>query len=221
MTTGTSSTLTRRVVSEFAIGLMVCAAGYYFLVNPARNSAAAIRAQIDQVQKQAAETHGMASLTDDQTRELKRLTSERAHEIATRSAPARDEAGMFSAVMDLATRHRVRIDQLQPNGSVAAVTPVAPPMPDPSMPPPPPPPKDAHTGYTLSLVADYGDLTGFANSLQSRLGYTVVRSLRAVPSGDHTPNLVHAVIETEHFAFDLAGVDAQPVKPVANAPESE
>lgn len=219
--TATSSTLSRRVASEFAIGLMVCAGGYYFLVNPARNQAASIRAQIDQVQKQAAETHGMASLTDDQTRELTRLTSERAHEIAARSAPARNEAGMFSAVMDLANRHRVRIDQLQPNGAVAALAPVAVPMPDPTMPPVPPPPKDAHTGYTLSLVADYSDLTGFVNSLQSRLGYTVVRSLRAVPSGDHTPNLVHAVIETEHFAFDLAGVDTQPVKPVANAPESE
>ena len=210
----------RRMVSEFAIGLMVCAGGYFFLVNPARTQTAKVRAQIDQAQRDAEGTPGLASLTDAQVRELMRVTSERAHEIATRTEPARDEASLFTAVMSLANRHNVRVDQLQPNSSEAHA-PTPPPAPVDPLAPPTPAPKDTRTAYTISAVAPYSDLAAFLHSLQNRLGYTVVRSVRVVPAGNDTPDFVHAIIDTEYMAFDLAAVDAQPVKPIANAPHAE
>lgn len=221
----------RKIACEFAIGLMVCGGAYFFLVNPAASELNRTRAEMTRVHQASTGTPGISSLSEAQVRDLRRFTSERAHEIARRSAPARDEAAMFTSVMDLAARHAVRINQLQPSTTTLlaqtaapdanALPPAMDAAPTPPDPYAPPRLKDQRVAYTLNVAATYSDLAAFLNSLQHKLGYTNVKSVRCSPAGHDAPDLVQATIETEHFSFDLVGVKAEPVAPVATAPAPE
>src|SRR5437763_10591082 len=92
----------RKIVAEFAIGLMACGAAYYFLVEPANRRLAQTRAKIHAVESVGGgSTNPAPALTNNQVQSLLHTTASRSSEIARRSDLARDETRMFGAIMTL------------------------------------------------------------------------------------------------------------------------
>jgi hypothetical protein len=230
----------RQTLAEFAIGVLACAGAYLMLVDPAIRSTAKVESEIETLRAQAAEAGVVASLTETQVADLRKVALERAERIRARSAYARDEAGLFAAIMALGERHGVRIDQLQPGqsgtlnelGRIAppqAAAPPGPPQPPPTgagpgtqaaaAPPTPAPVADFKAGYTIFLTGPYARVVALLADLQSTLGYASVRSVRLAPMESDNPQGEHvsATIETEHLAIDLSAVRLAPAPQPAQA----
>jgi len=221
----------RQMLAEFAIGVLVCAGAYMMLVEPAQRELVKARAEIDALRARDAEQGSISGLTEEQIAQLRSATLRRSESVREHSRMARDEAAMFGTIMALATEHGVRVDQLQPGaagvvneqGKLVPVGQAATP------PPPPPAPaaagaaapapaiapvRDMKSSYTISATGAYANVTALLDALQSKLGYTIIRSVRLTPMDPAGPQAVSVQIQTEHLAIDLSGVKL----PAAPAP---
>ncbi|MBY0263253.1 MAG: type II secretion system protein M [Phycisphaerales bacterium] len=214
----------RQMLAEFAIGVLACAGVYMMLVDPAQRELAKTRAEIDTLRAREAEQGSVSSLTEEQVAELRRVTASRAETVRERSRLARDEAAMFGAIMSMASEHGVRIEQLQPGAAgvvneqgklvpAGQAAPAAPPASTGSGPgsqaapaPAVAPARDMKSGYTIFATGTYASVAALLESLQSRLGYTTIRSVRLTSQDSAGPEGVSVQIETEHLAIDLSGV---------------
>lgn len=182
----------RRLLTEGVIGLAVCAGAYLMLVEPAERRLSAARAEIDSLKQRAAAA--AAAMPAEKVREAHRLVEAARRAVIDRERVATDEAAMFGAVMALAERHGVRVDQLLPTpakqvktgeGETATV--------------------ETRRGYSMVVSAEYGALAAFVGEVQERVGLTRVRAIRLSPDSAPGSRSVLATIETEHLSLGLAG----------------
>lgn len=215
----------KQVGIELLLGVAVCAAGYFFVVDPAESRLAKAREQITAL---AAQTGASArpAIPPERAEALLKEAQERSRSIETRSALAKEQSALFAALMDLSGKHHIRVDQLQPTSGPAGRRPDR----RASAPPPPPPPtgpggapgaagdvpraptiESACVRYSIAATGSYADLASFIGALQTELGFTRVRSVRIDPVREATTPTVQVMIETEHYAFgigDLAIAEA-------------
>lgn len=224
----------RALLAECAIAVSVCAAGYIFLVDPVKQDLSRARAQLNAATAEQSKNAGSSTLSEAQVADLRAVVADRSGRIAARSAPARDQAALFSSIMALGAEHNVRIDQIQPGvtsivGEGAAGAPQPRqvfPQPgagatDPGAPAEPPKPRDVRTTCTLVVQGTFGRLTSFLSALQNDLGYTAITDLRVNPTPESGPETVAATIQTEHFAFDLGPLAGAGPKSASAEPSKE
>jgi hypothetical protein len=194
-----SSDARRQLVATGMIGIAVCIGGSVALVGPAKKQLAAARARAETLSVQLREAESARDGMAQYTTALARVRSE-AKTISDAGAMARDERQLFSAVMASAAAHQIRIDQLNPAKVVAATpAPVPPGTPGAA---PLPSDKDIAVGYSMTAIGSYGDIAAFLRALRSEFGFSTVRSVRMVPTGDDQRQTVRALIETTHWSFD-------------------
>ncbi|MGQ0627525.1 MAG: hypothetical protein ACT4PL_05415 [Phycisphaerales bacterium] len=184
----------RTIASELVIGAAVCGGAYFMLVDPVDTDLAATRAQIAAAQS-AAEEQAAGSLSPQRATEIVKTAADFREVLTTRGEPARSQSVMFSAITAAAEAARTRVDELQPttpNRRSAAGTPASKPLPG-----------DAHTGYAMTVTAEYAALARFVRLLEREVGLSVVTSVRISPLAEPGSTKVHASITTEHWAFDL------------------
>lgn len=179
----------RSLGAEAAIGLAVCLGVYFGVVQPlerrtdeAREQAKTLRTQQMQLMNQMTEAQARAVLA--QARDFQRM-------VAARSKVALTESAMFAEVMDLAERHGVRIDQLQPS-AVRAGRPADGESQQ---------GRESRRCYSMVLSAEYAALAGFLDDLQHAVGFTKLRSVKVSVDGRPGSRRVLASIESEHLAF--------------------
>lgn len=226
-----ASPQSKRLACEFLIAAAVCAGLYYFMVDSTKAKIAVVRADAAKAQQEEASHAGIGSLSDAQVGDLMRTTAERVADMKARSAPATDEAGMFTKISDMAISNAVRIEQLNPvqikgdgGPRIAPQAPTSPPMAPSSTPAAqaaaegPPQPHDIRVGYSMVVTGKYSDLAAFISSLSEHLGYTIVKSVRMTQPNLNTPDTLRAAIETEHLALDLSGVKLLGIAPATKQP---
>lgn len=212
----------RQLLCESIIGVSLCVGAYVWLVEPQSAKLAKIEAGIGLLSSNPNQSLPTPQEIESAQRALSEVNA-RITQIEKASASARDESGMFAALMALAAAHRVRVDSLQPvtladAGPARSATPAgAAPPPPPGATVPEPPPNDTRLAYSMAVVASYSDVVNFLNALQASSGYTVVRSVSMEPTEDVSPQLVRATIDTVHFSFDTSRV----IPPVAAAAEGQ
>lgn len=205
----------RSLATEGLVCMSVCAAAYFFLVDPASTKLGEVRGQLRQTSAMPAPTPG-AAITPDEARKIMDEVQVRVAEVEARSGPARDESALFASMMALAAAHNIRVDGLSPVGAAgdagkgrkqpggAGTAP--PPPPPPGVEAPEPVPVDTSVEFLMSTVCNYADLVRFVDALQRMSGYTVIKSIRLEPADDNAPDRVHATIGTIHLAFDTSTV---------------
>lgn len=208
----------RKTAAELVIGLAICGAAYYFLVQPLKRELFSLRAQ-----SQTAASKAPVATPPDPAKVASLIENIRAkcQTICQRGEIARSEAAMFSQITQIASRFSIQIDELRVNTNArpgSTVTAAPPPgagnpaqPPDPAI---PVPPKDTRTAYEFAARGSYPNVAAFLSALGSDLGYAVVRDVRISPPAEASPDQISVTVRTEHFAFDVGAVsalvDAQP-----------
>lgn len=194
----------RRLGIELFLGVAGCMAGTMLLVDPAASALARAREEMSTLTAQSGQAGQRPAIPAERAPQILKDANERLAAIAARSTLAKDQAVLFGALISLADRHRIHVDQVQPAVSnrskerrAAPPAPSAAPAPDPGA----PAVESACVRYSIVATGGYADLTRFIDGLQADLGFTRVRSLRMDPVRDASPPTVQVIIETEHFAF--------------------
>jgi hypothetical protein len=184
----------RNVVAQGAIILSICVGGYMALVDGPRQKAAQAQSECAAIAAQLKEAESLRDQVPAFTALRERCKTEGAA-LAECGRLAREERELFAAIMSLADQNRVTIDGLNPAKATGkqAAAPGQPEAPD---------ARDVTVAYSISATASYPAMASFLRSLRTGLGHAQVRSVRLVPSAEDKAQLVRAVIETEHYAFD-------------------
>lgn len=195
----------RDALAQGSIGLMACVGAHMFLVDPVLKKISAAKAQEMSLASQANAAENLRKITPQITAASQRV-GEEAERIRETGRLASHEKELFAAMSTLATRHNIRVDQMSPKKlSPLVKNPAAGATASPA---------DGVAGvaYTIDASATYNDLADFLRAIRSELGYTSIKALRMSPGSETRQKIVHAFIETEHYAFDVV-----PVEPPAEA----
>ncbi len=189
----------RQIVAHGAMGLAACVGAYMALVDGPRKQLVDAHAQVQALTEQVRTAEGLRDQIPAMTAALDKATHE-VSQIRDMGRLAREERGLFAAMMALAGAHHVRLDELNParvtsgpgkdRAQLTALTNV--------------PQGDIAVGYTMVAVASYDEIAAFTEAIRNDLGYTLIRSVRLTPVQDERVKLVRAVIETEHYSFDTS-----------------
>lgn len=196
----------RNVVAHGCIAAAILVGSYMLVVDRLQGKLRASRQESARLAKQVAESEYFRDLVPAMTDSLGRIEAE-AETIRKASETARDDRALYAALMDLAQRSKVRLDEVNPaNPSKApnADRPVTPPGSPPAPVAAGPDPRriEKALAYTIVASGTYGDVVNFLRGLQQDLGYSVIRSANLTPQPDGS-GLVRANISTEHYAFDV------------------
>lgn len=201
----------RKMVAEVFVGLAMCGAAYYFLVQPLRKELMDVRAQVS-----AALAKAPITTPPDPAKvaALMENVKAKADRVQAAGEIARNESAMFARVSDLASSFNVRIEELRPSNKAtqAAFVPLGVATPSPGATPPaggaialaPATPKDSSVSYEFAARGTYPDITAFITALGSELGYTVVRGVRMNTGGGDGKSSILVNIKTEHFNIDVS-----------------
>jgi hypothetical protein len=184
----------RQLIAHSAIGLAVCIGAYMALVDSPRKTLATQRTENESLAAQVATAEGLRDQVPAMSAALDKAAQEAAR-ISEFGRPARDERGLFAAMISLAAHHDIRLDELNPM-RLGVARDAAPRADAAAM------PHDAAVGYSMVAVGSYDHIVTFLRALSGELGYTLIRSVKLTPSVDDKVQLVRAIIETEHFSFD-------------------
>ena len=194
----------RDVIAQGAIGLMVCMGAHMFLVDPVAKKLGAAKAKEASIASQAGAAQGLQKVEPLITAACKKAREE-ADRIRQTGRLASHEQELFAALSMLATRHNIRVDQMTPHKLTAlAKTPGGSAAPTAG--------SDGVSGvaYTIDASANYSDLAEFLRSLRTELGYSVIKGVRISPGMETRQKVVHAFIETEHYAFTVLPPETGP-----------
>ncbi|MFZ4431167.1 MAG: hypothetical protein ACOYPS_12525 [Phycisphaerales bacterium] len=195
----------RNVMAHGLIAAAILVGSYMLVVDRLQGKLRASRQESARLAKQVAESEGFRDLVPAMTQSLNRVEAE-AEVIRKASDVSRDDRALYAAVMDMAQRHSVRLDEVNP--ATPTKTPNADrPVTPPGAPPAPPAGPDVRRiekalAYTVIASGTYGDMVAFLRGVQQDLGYSVIRTVNitAQPDGSGT---VRATLSTEHYAFDV------------------
>ncbi len=200
----------RNLIAQGSIALAVCFGGYMLFAEPARTSLAEERARTAALEAQVKEAEAIQQQVPQLTAALAAATAE-SDDIKRRGELARDERLLYSALVAAAERHRVQIDQLNPAKLARPSARAGSPEEAAAR-------NDAAIAFSISATGAYADIAGFVESLQSDLGYSLVRSLSMAPRAETHTDVVRATIETAHFYFDPTPAGPAPAQQVAGVP---
>jgi hypothetical protein len=207
----------KRTAIELALGVGLCAAAFIFGLKPLERKLDEARAKVSSLESQIA-AGTSDTLTVEQTVEMISKARQSVRQTRERSGAARDEGATFGAIMNLASKHGVRVDQLQPasarpikNKAAEAPAPVVNPTtqaaaqsstsaPTPAL----APPADRRAACAMTVTGDYASVVEFVRAIERELGFGLVRSVRLTPVGDTSDQRVSCAIETEHLAIDTS-----------------
>ncbi len=198
----------RNVVAHGCIAAAILVGSYMLVVDQLQGKLRAARQESTRLAKQVAESEYFRDLIPAMTETLNRVEAEAAV-IRKASETARDDRALYAALMDMAQRHKVRLDEVNPANPSKPPTPERPATP-PGAPPAPPAAvagPDARRiekalAYAVVASGSYGDVTAFLRGVQQELGYSVIRSVNITPQPDGS-GMVRANLTTEHYAFDV------------------
>jgi hypothetical protein len=185
----------RQLVAQAAIGVTLCFGAYMLLADGPRTRLQTARAEVQGLQAQVQGAESMRDRIPAITKSLEAVERESA-QVNQMGKAARDERGLFAALMALAAKHQVRLDELNPTRmgpggakeTTAKTTGQA----------------DVAVGYSMVAVGAYENIAGFLAAVSTELGYVAVRTVRLAPEPNDTARLVRATIETEHYSFDVS-----------------
>ncbi len=182
----------RGLLSELAIGVMVCGAAWYFGVRPVERRAEDVRAQAEALVAQGVGSGAAGELSLDELRAAAARVAERATAMHDLGRVAFNEARMLDELTNLARGHSLRLEQLQPDSG-----------------PPVPRPADGQAqhrdesiGYTMTVRGEFASIAAFLAQLPQTFPNSAVASVRLSAATDPTEPPVMAIISTHHWAFD-------------------
>lgn len=203
----------RDTLAHGVIAATVLIGGYMLVVDRLQRQLGATRDQVAALTSQVQEGEQLRDRVPEMTQALSRAESQAA-EIRQRSIAADNDRALYTSLTELAQKHKVRLDELNP----AAVS--AKPIPEtaaklPSL-PTDSPTVSVEQAFAFSMVAtaSYSGVAEFMHAIQTELGYSVIKSARILPVSEE-PGMVRATISTEHYAFDVTpqAVAAEGVSP--------
>lgn len=206
----------RKIASEFVIGLSICGAAYYFLVQPLKRELIVLNTQTAEALASSPVT---APPDPAKVQSLLRSVREKADRILDNGKVARSEAEMFARLNGLAARYEVRIEELRstaksPLSPPSNTGPAIEPANSPNAPGPAATPlvpvllKDFRVQYEFTARGSFANATAFIAAIEDELGYSVVRNVRIVPFAEGDTDVVTLSVRTEHFDFDLSALNA-------------
>ncbi|MBX3356897.1 MAG: hypothetical protein KF745_00565 [Phycisphaeraceae bacterium] len=204
----------RQIGIELFLGVAACVAAATILVDPLHKK---IVAANDEATRLVAFTGPGAAgpiIPADRAAEVLANSQRQLAQIAKQGEAVRDKAALYTSLMSAAERHSIKVDQVQPansskpTGSANKNAPLPPPMaPGVWASAPAPATIDVRGESTIFLMTAegaYGNLTAFLRELQDGGGLLRIRSVRLDPVQNSNPPLLRAMIETEHFTFEIA-----------------
>ena len=180
----------RQLGAEIAVGLVVCFAAAELVLAPARRDLRAAQASVASLVPTSAGMNGPSA------EDIAKLQSDNARvrdEIDSRSAASRDEAALFSEIMAIADRNRLRLEQFQPNAHAASTGERAPGA-----------ARDAVASYTLSLSGSFPSVVRFMDDLRACRVFVSTRTVRIAPIDGNGSGIVRADVNADFFSFDTA-----------------
>lgn len=181
----------RSLAAELVIGVALCAGAYMLVMQPLELRLAEATAKTARAQADALASRETAKRVDSLRQQLAEAKAW-ADRVERLSVCARDEAGMLAAVMQLAGKHGVRVDEIVPSGHHDASDVAA--------------GKTVRAGYSLRVAATYPDLVAFLDHAPKVLGLMRIESLAIGAPSRSAGEKVQAVVRTEHFGFDVAAM---------------
>jgi hypothetical protein len=193
----------RQLGAEIAVGLVVCFAAAELMLAPARRDLRAAQASVASLIPTSAGTSGPSA------EDIAKLQSDNAsvrHEIESRSAASRDEAALFSEIMAIADRNRLRLEQFQHNAQAASTGERAAGA-----------ARDSVASYTISLSGSFPSVVRFMDDLRACSVFVSTRTVRIAPVDGNGSGIVRADVSADFFSFDTTAptIDAtsQEVRP--------
>jgi hypothetical protein len=186
----TNSPVPRALLAQGIIGLSLCLGGYAALVNPLKARLATARQELAQAAAAAQQARlvegSMAAVMDRLA-----ATKDQAEAIEHAGAVARSQELLYAAVSTRAADLGVLVEEFSPidpghGASIAGR------------------PGDVILRCSLVATGSYGDLAMLLRTLGDDCGFASVRAVRLSPEGDSRGPMVHAEIQTEHYAVDAS-----------------
>lgn len=193
----------RQSAAEIVVGLVVCFAAAELLLAPARRDLREAQASVASVMPSSVATNGP---TVDDIRRLQANNARTREEIQVRSAASRDEAALFAAIMAIADRNRLRLEQFQPSALAGSAT-----ERDQSS------ARDSVASYTISLSGGFPGVVRFMDDLRTSNVFVSTRTVRIAPADGDGSGLVRADIGADFYSFgagapigESAGAEVRP-----------
>jgi hypothetical protein len=171
----------RETVAHGVIAATILIGSYMLVVDRLQGRLNEANAQATTLLTQVRECESLRDQVPQMTRNLGKAQAQ-AEQIRRDSAAAKNDRALYASLTELATRHKVRLDELQP----AAVS--SPPSQEekfktPSLPGEAPAPAvEQALAYSMVATASFSDIADFMRAMQSELGYSVIRSARILRS---------------------------------------
>ncbi len=165
-----------------------CSAGAHLMfVDPVRTELAEIRASVESQRADASDRATDVPPIDALMKTLEAAKQEK-ETIDHLSEAARDTAGLFARIEQVAGEHNTRLLHLSPvrQGQLGKVA------------------DDVAIGYQISIESTYQDLVTFVDALQTDLGITRIDQIRIIPMVSDGESFVTATIQTTHFGVTVA-----------------
>lgn len=191
---------TRSLVAQLVIAAAICGGIHAMVAEPLRAKAhraeAEVSAFIGEHRESAALLADMPDVVATQE-----ATLHRAAEFDARGQPARDEAAMFSQVLELASDAGLTVEQIIPSGEgqTAALSGTDQARRE----------GDQRVRYTLSGSGPFAAAATFLEQLQSDWGYCAIRSYRLTPDYAGAGGVRFTML-IELFSFDASPVALVP-----------
>lgn len=182
----------RGLVSEVAIGVMVCAAAWYFGVRPVERRADEARAQAEALVAQGVGSSAAGGLSLADLRAAAAVVAVKARAMSDVGRVAFNEARMLDELTNLARGHALRLEQLQPDAGPRVPKPTEGQTQH----------HDASIGYTLTVRGEFASIAAFLAQLPQTFPNSAVASVRLSAATDSAEPPVTAVISTHHWVFD-------------------
>jgi hypothetical protein len=195
----------RSLAAQGVIGLSVCLGGYAAVVMPLRERLGAARAQVAEAEARTAEVRAieasMASVMERRARTERQIA-----DLAAAGAMARSQEAVYTEVNARAADFGLQIDEFSPvdRGREAPGQERSGLLPG-----------DAILRCRFAATGTFGELALLLCAVSEESGFVSIRSVRLSPAGDTEQPLVHAEVETEHYAVEPA---PQPAAPTGGQP---
>ena len=170
---------------------------YLTVVDRTQQHLAAVRVKTAALDGKVREAEALRDLIPSMTASLSAAEKESAA-IKAASTPVADERALYASLMSIAAAHDVRLEEVNPAAPQPLV--LGPKTTPETL-------KDVRSiehaiGYSIVATATYSNAAAFLRAIETDLGYSIVRSVRLSPLPEG--GLIRLMLNTEHYAFDVA-----------------
>lgn len=195
------NTVQRDTLAHGVIAATILVGAYMLVVDRLRHQLGQTRDEVAALTLQVRDSEQLRDRVPELTQAMRRA-EQQAAEIRDRSIAAGNDRALYTALTELAQKHKVRLDELNPAAASARPT-------IESSGKTPPVPVDAAAteveqavAFSMVATASFSNIAEFMHAIQTQLGYSVIKNARILPVSEE-PGMVRATISTEHYAFDV------------------